>query len=86
MALISVNDFFSTAFWFILAIIVFILLLPIIVIVLDILDSILFSILDCIIYLPKGWKRIKKAIIKEWQTMFIVELIKRWRERNKKRL
>lgn len=79
MTLISVSDFFSTALWFILAIIVFMLALPIFVIVVDICDSFLFSVFDCIIYLPKGWNGIKKAIKKEWQTMFIIKIVKKWK-------
>lgn len=58
MVLISVSDLFSTTFWFILAIVAFILLFPIFMVIFDFLDSFFFIILDCIIYLPKGWNEI----------------------------
>ena len=63
MALISVSDFFSTGFYFILAIILFLVLLPFFILGGNIVYTFFFSILDFIIYLPKGRLYISRSLL-----------------------
>lgn len=81
MALISVSDFFSTGFYFILAIILFLVLLPFFILGGNIVYTFFFSILDFIIYLPKGLDCSIESFKKDWKSIYLLQ----WMEKYKKR-
>lgn len=80
MALISVSDFFSVGLCAILSLLGFVILLPVFIAGGNILYTMLFSVFDFLIYLPKGLEKAIDVFKKDWKSIYLLVWIKKYKQ------